>query len=167
MKQTTPPTPPDPHDYAHPSPPDDTHLWDSYGVAQVLGIGYKNSIVRGRKEGLPYKTKQFGAGPETFFYSLESIIEWDRKNPCRRLDDKGRRRKVIDGDGRVWIDGKPAYTPKQVAEHLDISHGAFRQRVFEYRRKGSKLYEPAYKTYKPDTYYTQDQVDAIERGEFW
>src|SRR5699024_7263279 len=116
----TPPTAPDPYDYAHPNPPDDTHLWDLYGVAQVLGLRYR-TIAAG-KRAMPYREKQIGRGQKTRFYSLESIIEWDKMRDTRLLDDEGRQRILTDTDGRTWVDGKRVYTIKDAAEYLDMTH---------------------------------------------
>ena len=161
MTQTKPPTPPDPHDYAHPNPPNDTHLWDRYGLAKILqirprGIERISAQVRHIKGegGIP--------GPKSNFYALADIVEWDKSQKNRRLDDNGRHRKVTDNNGRVWVDGKRAYQGKKSADILNISHGMFRHRVRQHRDEKPEIYAPAYRTTNRDCYWTATQLSAIK-----
>jgi len=156
----TPPTAPDPYDYAHPNPPDDTHLWDLYGVAQVLGLRYR-TIAAG-KRAMPYREKQIGRGQKTRFYSLESIIEWDKMRDTRLLDDEGRQRILTDTDGRTWVDGKRVYTIKDAAEYLDMTHDALRARIYRMKKLDADTYLPAYKVGNRYSYYTQEQIDTMK-----
>src|SRR5690625_784892 len=139
MTQKQPPAPSDPHDYAHPNPPNSTHLWDRYGLAKILqirprGIERISAQVRHIKAegGLP--------GPKSNFYALADIIEWDKQQPNRRLTDNGRHRKVTDNTGQVWVDDEPAYRGLQAARLLHISYGMFRQRVSQNRDKNPEVY---------------------------
>jgi len=163
MTQKQPPTPSDPHDYAHPNPPNSTHLWDRYGLAKILqirprGIERISAQVRHIKAegGLP--------GPKSNFYALADIIEWDKQQPNRRLTDNGRHRKVTDNTGQVWVDDEPAYRGLQAARLLHISYGMFRQRVSQNRDKNPEVYAPAYRTTNWGCYWTHSQVSGMGNG---
>lgn len=161
MTQTKPPTPPNPHDYAHPHPPNNTHLWDRYGLAKILQIRPRG--IETISAQVPHIKADSGLpGPKSNFYALEDIIEWDQTQKNRRLTDNGRHRKVIDTDGQVWVDGEPAYQGQKAANILNISHGMFRHRARQHRDEKPEIYAPAYRTTNWDCYWTASQLSAMK-----
>lgn len=161
MTQTKPPTPPNPHDYAHPHPPNSTHLWDRYGLAKILQIRPRG--IERISPHIPHIKADSGLpGPKANFYALEDIIEWDQKQKNRRLTDNGRHRKVTDSTGRVWVGGERAYQGQQAADILNISYGMFRHRVRQHRDEKPEIYAPTYRTTNRDCYWTASQLVAIK-----
>lgn len=157
---TTPPTPPNPYDYASPHAPNDTHLWDRTGVARVLGItvSFRTWTALKPEHGTPVRH-----GNRDFF-DLDTILEWDRQQPVRRLDDNGRQRLVIAPDRQPWIDGVPAYTTEMLAEALDMKRPTLDSYI--YRKNKNQIPSPDLKyptDRKPRVYWSQDLYHQILR----
>lgn len=157
------PPPPDPYDYAAPDAPNNTHLWDMQGVAKVLGLSARTRWI---ENNLPKNDIVTSAtrGGTTHFYTLDAILEWDKQQPQRRLDDHGRQRKVIDDDGHTWIDGEQVHTTKEAADILGLKYGTFRRTALRGRSTGNTLFEPAHRLRNRDVYWSPEQIDAIRGG---
>jgi len=166
----TPPTPPDPYDYAHPNPPTDTHLWDKTGLAKVLGLSPVTFTRKKSELQIPHVLKKTAdpetfPGPGTMFYDLNSIIDYDkecaRTRGFRLINDAGLQRRVIDHDGQAWIDGEPVYTTHDIAEQTGIPLNT----VINYSRNPDRcrrfFVESKYRWLRRRRYWSQDQLDEL------
>lgn len=167
MEETRKPQPPDPYDYAHPHPPNGTHLWDIDGVVKILdsSLGFVKKHVAPQLD----RIQKHDGG--AYYYTLASIIEWDQQQTNRRLNDQGQQRRITDSDGNVWVDGQRVYTSKQVAAALGITTTALTSRIDHARENNpiayKKRYKQAHKFFRSKTlprasYWTADQIEEMK-----